>query len=156
MNRTTTSAEQIARDLLALIPRLNRIVARELRAEFGDDATIVQMRVLGELSEAPLTLSELARKREVSVQAASEHIQCLVAHGWVRRTPDPHDRRRALLSITDAGREQLQRVRDHITREFALLIENLEQSTAEDIHRGLTALRGILYIAEPPTGTLTD
>ena len=41
------SAEQIARELLTIIPRLNRIIARELRDEFGDDTTIVQMRVLG-------------------------------------------------------------------------------------------------------------
>jgi DNA-binding MarR family transcriptional regulator len=138
------SAEQIARELLLIIPRLNRIIARDLRAEFGDDTTIVRIRVLGELAEAPLTLSALARKREVSLQAASEHVQDLVARGWVLRTPDPNDRRQSLLSLTDDGLRQLEQVREHITRQFTPFIDRIAAEEADDVHRGLQALRRVL------------
>ncbi|MEO8393827.1 MAG: MarR family transcriptional regulator [Chloroflexota bacterium] len=135
------SAEQIARELLTIIPRLNRIIARELRDEFGDDATIVQMRVLGEIADDPLTLSALARKREVSMQAASEHIQSLVERGWVVRVPDTADRRQSLLNITEEGLRRLTEVRAHIATRFAPFVERLAPEEAEAIHQGLLGLR---------------
>jgi len=138
------SAEEIARELLTIIPRLNRIISRELRDEFGDDTTIVQMRVLGELSEGPLTLSALARKREVSMQAASEHIQSLVARGWVVRVPDPEDRRQALLHITDEGLERMTEVRTHIATRFTPFVERLAPQEADAIHQGLLGLHRCL------------
>ncbi len=140
----TASAEQIARELLTLLPRLNRIVARDLRAEFGDEATIVQMRVLGALDVAPLTLSALARQREVSLQAASEHVQSLVARGWVKRTPDPDDRRQHLLSLTESGLHQLEQVREHITDQFLPIVQRMLPQEADGLHQGLLALRRIL------------
>ena len=70
-----TEAEQIASELLAVIPLLNRIVAYELRKNGEDETTIVQLRVLASLNEEPLTVSELAKKRRVSLQAVSEHSQ---------------------------------------------------------------------------------
>jgi DNA-binding MarR family transcriptional regulator len=142
------SAEQIARELLMIIPRLNRIIARDLRMEFGDDTTIVRMRVLGELAEAPITLSTLAKKREVSLQAASEHIQDLVARGWVLRTPDPNDRRQSLLSLTDDGLRQLEQVREHISRQFTPFIDQFSADEAADMHRGLLALRRVMFDAD--------
>lgn len=148
------SAEQIARELLMIVPRLNRIIARDLRAEFGDDTTIVRMRVLGELAEAPLTLSALARKREVSLQAASEHVQDLVARGWVLRTPDPHDRRQAMLSLTDDGLRQLEQVREHISRQFTPFIDKFSTAEAEDVHIALVALRRVLFDADAYAGAL--
>jgi DNA-binding MarR family transcriptional regulator len=134
------SAEQIARELLTIIPRLNRLISREMRDQFGDDTTIVQMRVLGELSEEPLTLSALARKREVSMQAASEHVQSLVTRGWVVRVPDPEDRRQALLHITDEGMERLTEVREHIANRFTPFVERLAPHEADAIHQGLMGL----------------
>jgi DNA-binding MarR family transcriptional regulator len=139
------SAEQIARELLMIVPRLNRIIARDLRSEFGDDTTIVQMRVLGELAEAPITLSTLAKKREVSLQAASEHVQDLVARGWVLRTPDPNDRRQSLLSVTEDGLRQLEQVREHISRQFTVFIDQFSAEEAEDVHHGLLALHRVLF-----------
>ena len=142
------SAEQIARELLTIIPRLNRIISREMRNEFGDDTTIVQMRVLGELSEGPLTLSNLARKREVSMQAASEHVQSLVTRGWVVRVPDPEDRRQALLHITTEGMERLTEVREHLANRFTPFVERLAPHEADAIYQGLLGLRRSLMDEE--------
>ncbi len=108
---TAITIEQIARELITVLPRLNRIVSRELNSISGDESTLVQMRVSAQLSEEALTLSGLARKRAVSVQAASEHVQGLVDRGWVQRIPDPNDRRQALLRVTDEGAQQLEQVR---------------------------------------------
>lgn len=145
MDMISTPAEQIARELLAVLPRLNRIVARELRTYDGSDTTLVQMRVLAELADAPITLTALARKREVSLQAASEHVHCLVERGWVERRPDPSDRRQSLLHITDAGLRRLTEVREHIADQFTPIIGRLANEDAEAIHQGLLALRSLLF-----------
>lgn len=152
MNVTTSvSAAEIAHELVAVLPRWNRIVARELRSEAGNELTVVQIRVLGELSEGALTLSALARKREVSIQAASEHVQALVGRGLVERIPDPTDRRQALLTLTDEGLRQLTEVREHVADRFMPRIERLSEEDADALHRGLQALRQLLASDEPNT-----
>ncbi len=146
---TRTSAEEIAHELVAVLPRWNRIVARELRSEAGNDLTVVQIRVLGELSEGAQTLSTLARKREVSLQAASEHVQALVARGLVERVADPSDRRQALLTLTDEGLRLLTQVREHVAERFTPRIKRLSPDEAEALYRGLQALRHLLTSDEP-------
>lgn len=142
------SAEQIAQELLAVLPRWNRLVSRELRSEAGNDSTMVQLRVLAALSEGTLTLSALARKREVSLQAASEQVQSLVVRGWVERVPDMTDRRQSLLMLTDEGARQLAQVREHIASHLSPMIERLTDDDINAIHAGLQALRRALATEE--------
>src|SRR4051794_20761209 len=95
--------EEATRALLAILPILNRMLAAELRQDAGEETTMPQFRVLMYLAEGPQTLSAIARRRRVSLQAAGELIQILVERGWVARTPDPSDRRQSLLSLTEEG-----------------------------------------------------
>jgi DNA-binding MarR family transcriptional regulator len=71
-----------------------------------------------------------------------------VARGWVKRTPDPNDRRQALLSLTDDGLRQLEQVREHITRQFTPFIDRIAAEEADDVYRGLLALRRVLFDAD--------
>ena len=64
-----------------------------MRAAAGEDTTMPQFRVLAQLSEAPRTLSALAKGRRVSLQSMSVLVQSLVERGWIERLPDPSDRR---------------------------------------------------------------
>lgn len=139
-----SEAEQIASELLAVIPLLNRIVAYELRKNGEDETTIVQLRVLASLNEEPLTVSELAKKRRVSLQAVSEHSQVLVERGWVERVPDLHDRRRFLLHITDAGRTQFEGVRSQLILALAPTLAKLTEDENFQIHQALESLRQVL------------
>lgn len=149
MNSTTSvSAEQIAHELLAVLPCWNRVVVRALRSEAGNDSTLAQIRILGDLTEGSLTLSALARKREISLQAASEQVQNLVTRGWVERTPDMTDRRQSLLTLTREGADQLAQVREHVASHFTPLIERLPVAEAAAIHAGLLALGTLLNAEE--------
>jgi hypothetical protein len=62
---------EATRELLAVLPLLNRLVAAEVRREAGEETTMPQFRVLAHLSAGPLTLSVLAKKRRVSLQSMS-------------------------------------------------------------------------------------
>jgi len=64
--------------------------------------------VLGRLDrEGPRSVSDLAAAERVRHQSMAQTVSELEAEGLVGRTPDPDDRRRALVALTAAGREQL-------------------------------------------------
>ncbi|MFC3274342.1 MarR family winged helix-turn-helix transcriptional regulator [Agromyces mediolanus] len=55
----------------------------------------------------PASVGELAERIGVDQPRASRLVAAAVAAGHVRREPDPNDARRAILVITDSGRQAL-------------------------------------------------
>src|SRR5918911_2398644 len=97
----TTS--RIASDLRVVIGQL----MRRLRAEHR--FSITQGAVLGRLDrEGPQSVSELALAERVRPQSMAQTVSDLEADGFVSRRPDPDDRRRALVELTEQGRSALQ------------------------------------------------
>ena len=139
-----SSAEEITRELMSLLPTLYRLVSYELRKDSSDDTTVVQIRVLSHLIEQPMTLSELARKRRVSLQAASEHTQGLVDRGWIVRVQHPTDRRQFLLHVTDEGRKQYENSREAVVKYLTPMMEQLAPDETEIVHRALLSLHRVL------------
>ncbi len=79
---------------------------RRLRAEHG--FPLSQGAVLGRLDrEGPQSVSQLAVAERVRPQSMAQTVGDLEAEGHVTRTPDPVDRRRALVQLTEQGREVL-------------------------------------------------
>jgi DNA-binding MarR family transcriptional regulator len=117
---TTTPAalgpHDAAADLLTdVVPRLYRV----LRAALDDDPdlpSLEQLRVMSRIAEGVRHASALATARQMRMSAITPLIDGLVARGWVTRTPDPRDRRRAVLSLTAAG-ERAGRAARRRTRE---------------------------------------
>jgi DNA-binding MarR family transcriptional regulator len=140
----TWDSKRITEELLAVLPLLNRIVAAEVRREAGDETTMPQFRVLAHLSERPLTLSELARRRRVTLQSMGELAQVLVERGWIARTPDPDDRRQQLLSLTAHGREHYERAQAQAVAQLAPLLARLAPAELAAIQAALPALRRVL------------
>ncbi len=138
------TAEQAARELLTILPLINRIMVAGLRQEVGEDTTIPQFRVLAYLAEQPLTMSEIARRRRVSLQAAGELIQTLVERGWVNRVPDPNDRRQTLLHLSDAGQQQYRRAYSRMLSHLTPFMEQLTPEEMSAVQVALHALRRVL------------
>jgi DNA-binding MarR family transcriptional regulator len=133
-----------ARRILAILPLLNRLMVAELRRDVGDDTTMPQFRVLGYLEKEPYTLSDIARLRHVSLQSAGELVQILVERGWIVRTPDPDDRRKNLLSLTEAGRERYHQARKSMLTRLLPLMENLNPDEMAAVQVALQALHRVL------------
>ena len=142
------TSEDATREVLAVLPLLNRIVGAEVRREAGEDTTIGQFRVLAHLSEGPLTLSVLAKRRRVSLQSMSELAQTLVERGWIARTPDPTDRRQHLLQLTEPGRAHYERAQDMTVRQLAPLLTQLSADEMAAVRMALPALRRVLMQEE--------
>jgi DNA-binding MarR family transcriptional regulator len=142
------TSEDATREVLAVLPLLNRIVGAEVRREAGEDTTIGQFRVLAHLADGPLTLSVLAKRRRVSLQSMSELAQTLVERGWLARTPDPTDRRQHLLQLTESGWAHYVRVQEMTIRQLAPLLAQLSADELAAVRMALPALRRVLMQEE--------
>jgi len=103
MAETPASAIKVAGELRAVVSRLRRRF-REV-AGVGD-LTPSQTSVLSRLAKnGPATATELAAAERVRPQSTTAILGAIEQHGYIRRTPDPHDGRRQLISLSEAGVE---------------------------------------------------
>ncbi len=61
--------------------------------------------VLGAVANHGSTLSDAVAGLRTTKQAASQLVDTLVSRGYLERAPDPDDRRRVTVTLTDRGRE---------------------------------------------------
>ncbi|HEX5205526.1 MarR family winged helix-turn-helix transcriptional regulator [Paractinoplanes rhizophilus] len=103
MTQTPPSAIRAAGELRTVFSRLRRRF-REV-AGVGD-LTPSQTSVLSRLAKSgPATATELAAAERVRPQSMTATLAAIEQHGYLTRTPDPHDGRRQLISLSDAGAE---------------------------------------------------
>jgi DNA-binding MarR family transcriptional regulator len=67
----------------------------------------------------PATPGALAKLEQISPQSMGATLGTLEARGLIERHPDPGDGRRAVMSLTEAGRRVLQDKRDARTQQLA-------------------------------------
>jgi DNA-binding MarR family transcriptional regulator len=60
--------------------------------------------VLGAVANHGSTLSDAVAGLRTTKQAASQLVDALVSRGYLERAPDPDDRRRVTVTLTDRGR----------------------------------------------------
>lgn len=91
-----------------------------------------------------LTPTELYRALLVSSGAMTNRLDGLEARGLLVREPDPDDRRRVRVGLTDAGRDLIDAAMEAHLRALADLLVDLGRDDAADLAAGLrTALLGI-------------
>ena len=132
---TQTDIAPLAADLRIAVGSL----IRRLRSE--NLFPLTQTWVLGRLDrEGPASVSDLAQVMRVRPQSMAQTIGDLEAEGMVARSPDPNDRRRALVSLTPAGRARIEE--DRAVREGWLVkaLEELPESDRETIERAVGIL----------------
>jgi DNA-binding MarR family transcriptional regulator len=106
--RTTTDSALVASELRAVLGQL----VRRLRAEHR--FPLSQGAVLGRLDrEGAQSVSDLAHAERVRPQSMAQTVADLESDGLVERRADPDDRRRALVELTEKGREALAADRRH-------------------------------------------
>ncbi|WP_421733032.1 MarR family winged helix-turn-helix transcriptional regulator [Cellulomonas sp.] len=134
MDPISADAARAARDLRVLLGRL----VRRLRDVY-DTSTLTpsQLSVLSRLgTSGPASASDLATAEGVRPQSVATILTALDAQGLVDRTPDPHDGRRLLISLTAAGRERADGVRvvreEWLARAFQDRFTAAERATVRD------------------------
>jgi DNA-binding MarR family transcriptional regulator len=102
---TTPSVEDLSTSLFSAIS----LMVRRLRQSAAPgELTLPERSALGRLDRGgPATAADLARIEQISPQAMGITLNALEEQGLVQRERDVVDRRRAVASVTDAGREVL-------------------------------------------------
>jgi DNA-binding MarR family transcriptional regulator len=100
-----TGVASALRDSIGLLRRR----LRQVKAERGDgDLTLPESAALVRLDRGgPTTSSALARQEQISPQSMGATLAALEVRRLVERRPDPDDGRRAVISVTEAGRQVL-------------------------------------------------
>ncbi|MGW3105467.1 MarR family winged helix-turn-helix transcriptional regulator [Streptomyces sp. NPDC001100] len=100
------SAARSARDLRVVFSRLRRRI-REVATDA--DLTPSQESALTLVGKhGAATASALATAEGVRPQSMAATLAALDRHGLIRRSPDPEDGRRQLVTLTEAGRERVE------------------------------------------------
>ncbi len=93
-----------AHSIIEGVPRLSRLMRKDLRIHSAGMFTEPQFRVMAQLyREGQQCLSDLAEYLGVSLPTMSKLVQGLESRGLVARTRDERDRRRIVLGLTDVG-----------------------------------------------------
>lgn len=85
-------------------------------------------------------LTELARRMDMTKQAAGQLVDELERMGMLERAPDPSDGRAKLIRFTDAGRRSLFDGLEVLGEFQCELTDALGERTMQQLHRALTRL----------------
>lgn len=155
MADTTGTELDIASRLMSLMPRLHHTLKRDrmrLHAEHSEEdaGTVLsdrggQYRLLGVLlRQERFTTQGLAGALEVSPPTVSTMIRRLVEHGLVVRERDDGDQRIVWITITEDGRQFVQRERDRWHTVFLHRFEQLSPGDQDLIRAALPAFEHLL------------
>jgi DNA-binding MarR family transcriptional regulator len=121
---TKVDSARVASELRVVLGQL----IRRLRAEHG--FPLSHGAVLGRLDRGgPQSVSDLAMAERVRPQSMAQTVSELESEALVARSPDPGDRRRALVALTDQGRSAL---RDDRRRRDGWLAQAIAEDLSED------------------------
>jgi DNA-binding MarR family transcriptional regulator len=113
-------------------------------AEHGyGDITLAQARIFQRIGPTGTRLTELAEAAQVSKQTAGFLVDQLTGLGYVRRVPDPSDRRARLVTFAPRGRKACvvaARVVAEVEQEWT---DHLGARSAAQLRAALVALREI-------------
>lgn len=129
---------ELASDLVVHASRLLRAVRRELELPAGT-------RIISLLEEqGPLSITRLADLDRCSQPTMSALVAQLVEQGLATKTPNPADARGTVITLSDAGRDELGRVRRRHGERVAALVAAHPDLTTEDLATAVAVLRGVL------------
>lgn len=144
---TNDLSTRVIRKLIATGPILRRGFEAHIQTH-QDDATMIQVRALALLSAGPMTISELAGLRQVSLQTVSEMVKNLEERAWVERYRNPNDRRQWLITLTHAGLQQLEAARNYAVSQLLPHMSQLTDEEMEAIEVALDALGRVFSIPD--------
>jgi len=141
-----------AQQTLALLPVLRRwLTARVHRAGADTGLSLRQYAALNGIREGASSPGELARLWQVTPAVITGIIDRLERRELVRREPDPDDRRRLRLALTDAGLAASTFVERALTEELAAPLSQASPRELAELGRALDLLQQTFAALEEQT-----
>jgi DNA-binding MarR family transcriptional regulator len=147
LDTDTTAAEHLVRSLYRL-GLVQREIARHALAELGSQGftalAIVQ-------KHGPVRIGDIAQRLSVDGSVASRQVAALAAAGYVRREPDPADRRAHRITVTQRGTHVLTVSHRRMVAAFAGALAGWTEEEVVALAEQLDRLRADFARApEPP------
>ncbi|MEU6241996.1 MULTISPECIES: MarR family transcriptional regulator [unclassified Streptomyces] len=145
MPHISDSAALAARELRVMFSRLRRRIREVAR---DSDLTPPQESALSLVGKhGAATASALAAAEGVRPQSMAATLAALDRHGLIRRTPDPADGRRQLVTLTEAGQARVEGNRQVREEWLARALE--DRFSEEERQTVLTALTLLERLSRP-------
>jgi DNA-binding MarR family transcriptional regulator len=142
-----TTAREAPENLAILLREPLRAMNEELIARLAErghgEVRLPHGNVLQYLDDDGTRVSVLAERAGLTKQAMAQLVEHLEAHGYVRRVPDPRDRRAKLVRATARGREVYAVVRDFLADLDARLDRELGAAKVRRLRALLEELGGL-------------
>ena len=134
-------AHDCAIRVLEVVPAVMDSVRGAMRMHVGEQLSIPQYRCLNFIARTPgCSIGSAAAFLGVTMPTASAMVDRLVRAGAVDTRADIADRRRARLTLTDAGRIQLRAVRRGARGEVARALSACSTDELQVLHEALAVL----------------
>jgi DNA-binding MarR family transcriptional regulator len=138
----SVTAASCARQTLALLPVLRQWVTARVQAEGADvGLSLRQYAALHTIRQGATSPGELARQWQVTPAVITGVIDRLERRGLVKREPDPVDRRRLQLVLTDAGAAASVTVERALTDDLAAELADADPRDLEALECALDLLQ---------------
>ncbi len=148
--------QEIAHELLDVIPLVMRSIRAEMRGNRGSDLTVPQLRTLTYIyRQNGGFVSELAEHLGLTLPSTSVLVDGLVKRGILSRSPVQRDRRRIRLDLTEAGNAILKRAQEHTQAHFSQLLCELPVEDQETVAKAMHILRS-LFTSQPSGKSKSD
>jgi DNA-binding MarR family transcriptional regulator len=127
--------------IVTRVEKVHRYFQAAYRASLGEvGLTKEEWKVLMALHDTVRSHGWLAKDLEVSTGAMTNRLDKLERSGWIRRTPDPKDRRGVLLELTDEGEARLEKYIDAGAGRERELVDDLTLPEKKELNRLLSKL----------------
>ncbi len=135
--------EDVARALLLCVGLLRR---RLRQTPVAGELTFPETAALGRLDRGgPTAGADLARQEQISPQSMGATLAELESRGLVTRRPDPSDGRRILLSISAAGRRELNRRRNARIEQLAVGLADFTEAELTQLAAAAPLIERLAY-----------
>ena len=141
--------EEMARAVRAVVIAAENFRLRAARTVLGVGSTEVSA-LFYLFTEGTSTPTELAGRLQITTASVTELVERLGRAGLARRAPHPHDRRKVVLSLTDAARQQVGEMFERVAVSTARCTSLLEADERAAVLRFLHDL-ALAYSATSPT-----
>lgn len=142
LEKKPTPALECAVEFLEVLPLIMGSLQCEMRHDPATTLTMGQFRTLVFLSrDGTSSVSQLADFLGLGLPATSKIADGMVASGMVNRRGDPSDRRRVLLEISSAGRNELLATRAIAHNHLANMLTPLSESDRTRLLETIRSLR---------------
>ena len=120
----------LEQEMGVLVRRIRRVIAERARMVHPDLSPVAYSMLLALNDTGPRRASDLVDTFAIDKGAVSRQVGSLLELGLIERSPDPDDRRAAILAITEEGSRRLDTIQELRLREVS---ERLSDWSEEEL-----------------------